>query len=419
MHRPLERQLGDLLRKEGQTLSIAESCTGGLVCDRITDVPGSSDYFKGGVVSYSIEAKARHLHISLDFIKTHGVVSSQVAKRMARGVQEAFQTTYGVSTTGVAGPTGGTEKTPVGTVFIGFSDGKKTVAIEEHFKGSRREIKKKAAERALQLLYEQLSTIADCELQIAEWRGPNGECGIRNAEWVKELTDCKESTIVLIRKAPKGISTGKGRLGIFPASFNPPTMAHLALIREAGEAGHLDEVLILLDIQAMDKAPIEARFEDRLEMVKRAFQKDPRISIGLSNHGLFLAKLKPLRELYPTAVEFVFIVGFDTIVRVMDRKYYRNRDRELDRLFKECRFLIANRGDQEREAFLRLFQTRENRKYRNKISFFALSPRLSTLSSTQVRERVGQGQPIGKRVPASTLKFIREKGLYQASLGRP
>jgi len=168
----LEKNIGDLLRERGQTLSVAESCTGGLLSDRITNIPGSSDYFKGGIVSYSIEAKVQHLGIPLDDIKRYGVVSSQVAKRMAEGVRKAFQTTYGVSTTGVAGPTGGTRKTPVGTVFIGFSDARQTIAIEVHFKGSRKEIKKQAAEKAIQFLREQLSgSITDCGMGDGERKG--------------------------------------------------------------------------------------------------------------------------------------------------------------------------------------------------------------------------------------------------------
>jgi len=389
------------LRARGQTLSVAESCTGGLVSDRITDSPGSSDYFKGGIVSYSIEAKTRHLDIPLRLIKRYGVVSPQVARRMAEGARKAFQTTYGLSTTGVAGPTGGSRNTPVGTVFIGFSDEKNSLAIKERFKGNRRQIKEQAAERALQLLYEKLCPgTADCELRMAD-------C-------IRRTIETEESTILLVHRAARGILREKGRLGIFPASFNPPTMAHLALIREAKKISHLDEILLLLDVRAMDKGHGEAKFEDRLQMVKMVFQKDPEISIGLSNRGRFLEKLKPLRDLYPPPVQSVFIVGFDTILRVLDKKYYRNRTRALDQLFEQCRFLVANRGPQEREAFLKLFHHRENNRYRDKVSFFALSSKFSTLSSTMVRERISQGRPVGKRVPASALRFIREKGLYQA-----
>ncbi len=150
----LEKTIGNLLRDKGWTLSIAESCTGGLVSHQITNVPGSSDYFEGGIVSYSNRAKARHLSMLITFVERYGPVSPQVARRMAQGVRKAFQTTFGLSTTGVAGPTGGTRKTPVGLVFIAVSDGKRSVVRKEMFKGSRMEVKKAAAERSLRLLYD-------------------------------------------------------------------------------------------------------------------------------------------------------------------------------------------------------------------------------------------------------------------------
>jgi PncC family amidohydrolase len=152
----LEKTIGNLLREKGRTLSIAESCTGGLICDRLTDVSGSSDYFMGGMVTYSNESKAEHLGIPLSIIKRHGAVSQQVARRMAQGVRKAFHTTFGLSTTGVAGPTGGTKRSPIGRVFIGISDGRRTWVKREDLKGSRREIKKKATEKALRVFYERL-----------------------------------------------------------------------------------------------------------------------------------------------------------------------------------------------------------------------------------------------------------------------
>jgi len=150
----LEKAMGTLLRQNGWTLSVAESCTGGLVSDRITNISGSSDYFEGGIVSYSNRAKAMYLSIPMKVIERYGAVSPQVARRMAQGVRKAFRTTFGLSTTGVAGPTGGTKKTPVGRVFIAVSDGKKTRVSEETFKGTRRTIKKEAGERSLRLLYD-------------------------------------------------------------------------------------------------------------------------------------------------------------------------------------------------------------------------------------------------------------------------
>ncbi len=156
LHMKLEKVIGEYLREMGWTLSIAESCTGGLISDCLTDVPGSSDYFEGGMVTYSNESKAKHLGIPLDYIKNYGAVSPQVARKMAQGVRKAFNTTFGLSTTGVAGPTGGTKRAPIGRVFIGFTNGRRTWVRREDFKGSRREIKRKAAERSLKFFYETL-----------------------------------------------------------------------------------------------------------------------------------------------------------------------------------------------------------------------------------------------------------------------
>jgi PncC family amidohydrolase len=152
----LEKAIGDLLKEKEWTLSVAESCTGGLICDRITDITGSSDYFKGGMVTYSNESKAKHLEMTLNYIKKYGAVSPQVARKMAQGVRKAFDTTFGLSTTGVAGPTGGTKRAPIGRVFIGLANGRKTWVRREDLRGSRKEIKRKASEKALQFFYERL-----------------------------------------------------------------------------------------------------------------------------------------------------------------------------------------------------------------------------------------------------------------------
>lgn len=152
----LEKAIGDHLRENRWTLSVAESCTGGLICDRITNVPRSSDYFEGGMVTYSNESKAKHLGIPLDYIKKHGAVSPQVARRMAQGVRKTFGTTFGLSSTGVAGPTGGTKRSPVGRVFIGLTAGRKVWVKKLDLKGNRREIKERATDKALQFFYGKL-----------------------------------------------------------------------------------------------------------------------------------------------------------------------------------------------------------------------------------------------------------------------
>lgn len=145
----MEKVVGQLLRERGATIATAESCTGGLVAHRITEVPGSSDYFQGGVVSYSEEAKERFLDVPQEVLERFGAVSAPCAEAMAKGVRERFGTTFGISTTGVAGPTGGTPEQPVGTVFIGMAAGDLVEVKRYRFFGDRGQIKLMASEVAL------------------------------------------------------------------------------------------------------------------------------------------------------------------------------------------------------------------------------------------------------------------------------
>jgi len=229
---------------------------------------------------------------------------------------------------------------------------------------------------------------------------------------IEDLRRLKKSSILLVRKAPYGISQKHGRLGIFPASFNPPTKAHVALIRRASRVGHLDEILVLLDAQAMDKEIVGAKLEDRVIMMKRLFQQDPKISIAVSNRGLFVEKLAPLRVFYPAPIAFTFILGCDTILRVMDRKYYKKREESLDKLFGESHFLVGNRGGRDREIYESLFQHSDNEKYKAKVSFIALPDKLSSISSSLIRDRLREGKPVRDLVPSPVLRFIEETGLY-------
>jgi nicotinamide-nucleotide amidase len=112
----LEEALGRILTERGLTIAVAESCTGGLIADKITNVSGSSMYFERGVVVYSNQSKTELLNVPKELIKTHGAVSKEVAEAMAAGVRRLAGTDIGISTTGVAGPTGGTSEKPVGLV---------------------------------------------------------------------------------------------------------------------------------------------------------------------------------------------------------------------------------------------------------------------------------------------------------------
>lgn len=124
----LEQVIGSLLNANNETLSVAESCTGGYISHLITSIPGSSSYFLGGVVSYSNEAKMNVLNVKQETLTNFGAVSEQTVKEMAEGVRKVLNSTYGIATTGIAGPDGGTIDKPVGTVWLAVSDGKKTEA---------------------------------------------------------------------------------------------------------------------------------------------------------------------------------------------------------------------------------------------------------------------------------------------------
>jgi len=148
----LEEVVGALLNKRGETLAIAESCTGGLIAHRITGVPGSSGYFDRSVVVYSNRAKEALLQVPRELLDRHGAVSMPVARIMAQNVRQLAETTYGLAVTGIAGPGGGTPEKPVGTVFIGLSSAASTQARQYQFSGTREKIKIMTAQVALNLL---------------------------------------------------------------------------------------------------------------------------------------------------------------------------------------------------------------------------------------------------------------------------
>ena len=148
----IEKEIGDEFQKKGLSVSTAESCTGGLVSHRITNVSGSSDYYKGGVIAYANEVKKEILHVAEKILEEKGVVSAECALEMAEGVRKLLDTDVGIATTGIAGPTGGTPDKPVGLVYIALAT-KDYVYHEKHiFHGDREENKREAADAALVML---------------------------------------------------------------------------------------------------------------------------------------------------------------------------------------------------------------------------------------------------------------------------
>jgi len=149
---PIVIQIHNLLIKSGKTISVAESCTGGLLSTLLTQISGSSKYFTLGAVTYSNKAKEDILKIPVKLITTHGAVSKEITQKMAQSVRKIAKTDFGIGITGIAGPTGGTPLKPVGTVFIAISDKNKTVVRKFIFSGNRISVREKFALKALELL---------------------------------------------------------------------------------------------------------------------------------------------------------------------------------------------------------------------------------------------------------------------------
>jgi len=165
--------LGSALRARGQTLALAESCTGGLAGSFVTAESGSSEWFRGGVVSYANEAKRDLCGVSEATLATHGAVSAPVAAQLARGARAALRADWGASITGVAGPSGGSEAKPVGTVFVGVSGPGFERVRRFRFPGERAIVRDRAAKTALALV-----RLAVAEPALADttfiWEWPEG-----------------------------------------------------------------------------------------------------------------------------------------------------------------------------------------------------------------------------------------------------
>ncbi|MFH2039624.1 MAG: CinA family protein [Chloroflexota bacterium] len=152
----IEFTIGGMLRQKKIKLAVAESCTGGLVCDRITNIPGSSEYFMGGIVAYAYEAKVNLLGVSWDTLTAFGAVSRQVVLEMARGACRVLETELGISVSGIAGPGGETDEKPVGTTWIGLCTPEGEWARGYCWDGNRLENKSASAEAVLQLVSDYL-----------------------------------------------------------------------------------------------------------------------------------------------------------------------------------------------------------------------------------------------------------------------
>ncbi len=153
----IESRICRRLREMHQTLATAESCTGGLIGHRLTDIPGSSVYYLGGVIAYSNQAKIQLLDVCPETLEAQGAVSESVVREMAEGARLRFGADYAVAVTGIAGPTGGAPEKPVGLVYIAFAEEMGTHVFQNHFVGAREQIKCQTADKALAITWEHIA----------------------------------------------------------------------------------------------------------------------------------------------------------------------------------------------------------------------------------------------------------------------
>jgi PncC family amidohydrolase len=154
----LEVRAAKALIAKGYTISTAESCTGGLISHRLTNIPGSSGYFERGTVVYSNESKIEMLGVPKEVLIESGAVSEQTAKEMAEGVRKLAKTDFGLAVTGIAGPDGGTNEKPVGLVYIALASSNPTIVKKFNFRGDRMEVKEKTSDAALKMLLSALES---------------------------------------------------------------------------------------------------------------------------------------------------------------------------------------------------------------------------------------------------------------------
>lgn len=210
------------------------------------------------------------------------------------------------------------------------------------------------------------------------------------------------------------------RLGVFAASFNPPTVAHVELIRCAMDAFSLDEVVALAGRANADKLEYECPLENRLAMLRLTFDGEPRVSIGLSSHAFYVDMIEAIGREYPGQTDLHFIAGFDTFERVIDRedrytaRYHQrfsDRVEALRFLFAQSRIIVAARAGAGRQQIEQLLEG-EPAVPRDRVLYLGFPADLGEISATEVRRRCSVGEAISGLVPLKVELYIRQRGLY-------
>lgn len=229
---------------------------------------------------------------------------------------------------------------------------------------------------------------------------------------VEQLETNGKSKVRFVYRTKNSINSSGEKLGVFSGSFNPLTLAHLKIIELAEEKIDLKEVLLLLAKANVDKNVFGATLPQRLKVLKRYAQEKNNLSVAVSSHGRFIDKVTALSSLYPSDTQFYFIIGYDTLVRIFDSKYYTDMNKEVGNLFAQSEFIVANRGIHGIKAIETFLEKPFCREYIEKIHPVLLEEPYTRISSTKVRECVSSAISIDGLVPKLVSKWIEETGIY-------
>lgn len=228
----------------------------------------------------------------------------------------------------------------------------------------------------------------------------------RYSEIIDQLDTGGTPEIVFVHRTSQPIKKPEKKLGIFSGSFNPITVAHTKMIEEAQKQFQLDEILLLLAKANVDKDVFGLPLAARILTLKRFAETGNELSIGISSHGRYIDKVAALKAFYPVNTEYHFIVGYDTLVRIFDAKYYSDLDAELGDLFSQCRFIVANRENVDIETINHYLAQPSQQPYRQFIDCLILPDSYKDISSTEARKRLERGDTISHLVPSVIEEFF-------------
>lgn len=224
---------------------------------------------------------------------------------------------------------------------------------------------------------------------------------------VNQVDTNASPNIVISHRSTNEIQNSGKKLGIFSGSFNPLTLAHTKMVKQAQKQFKLDEMLLLIAKVNVDKEVFGWSLAGRLLTLKHYAAEHTNFSVGICSHGRYIEKVNALQKVYPSEPELYFIVGYDTLVRIFDPKYYHDIDIELLTLFSHCNFIVANRSEINIEEIKKFLDQPAIRPFQNSINILSLPDYYAQLSSTEVRELISKGDSVSHLVPTVIAQFLK------------